>query len=137
PTQFTFPMLKRFMHHRIKAIAAIHDELADPARAVSDENIATVFNLLCLEENLYMHAPAALAYQPLWQHLQPSSEQRQAHMAGLKHILALRGGVGRIGNSRGLQSFIIRWVCTSLGCRIIFSLPQSYEPGASYDPDEE
>lgn len=47
------------------------------------------------------------------------------------------GSVGYIGNARGLQSFLPRWVCTALACRIIVTLPQSYKPGQSCNPDQE
>ncbi|KAK1828063.1 hypothetical protein QBC39DRAFT_162517 [Podospora conica] len=137
PNRCNFLVLERFMHHRGEAIAAINSNLADPVRSISDENIAAVFNLLCIEENLYMHAPGALAHQPMWEHLEPNAEKRQTHMTGLKQMLAMRGGVGHIGKARGLQSFILRWVCTAVACRIIFTLPQSYEPGLSCDPDQE
>lgn len=130
-------LLERFMHHRVGAIAAVHRDLQDNQRAMSDETIATVFNLLVTEENLYYHAPAALANEPMWSHLQPTPEQRKAHMAGLKHMLKLRGGVSRIGNMRGLQAFILRWVCTAVGCRIVFTLPRAYRPPSAVDDPED
>ncbi|KAK5658075.1 hypothetical protein OQA88_2631 [Cercophora sp. LCS_1] len=130
-------LLQRFMHHRVRTIEAVQQDIADPQKAITNENIATVFNLLCIEENLYLHASEQLSHDPMWVHLQPTPEQRQTHMSGLKRMLALRGGVGKIGNARGLQAFIIRWVCTALGCRIIFSLPRSYMDGEGWDPDEE
>lgn len=130
-------LLERFMHHRVRTIEAVQRNLGDPREAVTDENIATVFNLLCIEENLYLHAADQLADNPMWLHLQPTPAQRQMHMNGLKRMLSLRGGVGNIENARGLQAFIIRWVCTALGCRIIFSLPRSYRQGEGWDPDEE
>ncbi|KAK3381075.1 hypothetical protein B0H63DRAFT_196116 [Podospora didyma] len=127
PHQSPF-LLERFMHHRVQAISSIQHDLDDSKRALSDENIATVFHMLCIEENLYLHASDALASDPVWRHLQPDSAQREAHMAGLKRMLALRGGVARLGEMRGLQCFLIRWVCTSLGCRLVFSLPPTYRP---------
>ncbi|KAK0738184.1 hypothetical protein B0T18DRAFT_394520 [Schizothecium vesticola] len=121
PSQYNFPALERFIHHRVEAIAAIKRNLQDPVNAVSDENITTVYNLPCIEENLYIHYPDTLASQPLWNHLQPSPAQRQTHMAGLKRILILRGGIGRIGNSHsrrpGARFFRVRNVQLQLGQR--------------------
>ncbi|KAK0710123.1 hypothetical protein B0T26DRAFT_861370 [Lasiosphaeria miniovina] len=127
PHQSPF-LVERFMHHRLEAISSVHRDLGDAERALSDENIATVFNLLCIEENLFLHASDALAINPAWRHLQPDTAQRQVHLDGLKRMLALRGGVAQLGEMRGLQAFLIRWVCTSLGCRITFSLPHMYNP---------
>ncbi|KAK0707311.1 hypothetical protein B0H67DRAFT_496362 [Lasiosphaeris hirsuta] len=133
--------LERFMHHRLGSIGAIQADLATPARALSNENIATVFHLLCIEENLMLHAPGALSAHAMWAHLQPDSGQRAAHLAGLKRMLALRGGLAALGDMRGLQSFMIRWVCTSLGCRLVFALPRFYRPsepaGADDDDDDD
>ncbi|KAK0744378.1 hypothetical protein B0T21DRAFT_407487 [Apiosordaria backusii] len=128
-------LLERFMHHRVQAISHIQSALADPTRALSDENIATVFQMLCIEENLFLYAGDALKDHPAWKHLQPDTTQRQAHLAGLKKMLALRGGIARLDGMKGLQAFIIRWVCTSLACRLVFSLPPpSHQNGYLYPP---
>ncbi|KAK0673137.1 hypothetical protein QBC41DRAFT_352855 [Cercophora samala] len=111
------------MYHRIQAISHIQSALADPTRALSDENIATVFQMLCIEENLFLYVGDALKDYPGWKHLQPDTAQRQAHLGGLKKMLSLRGGIARLDGMKGLQAFIIRWVCTSLACRLVFSLP--------------
>ncbi|KAK4643721.1 hypothetical protein QC761_405670 [Podospora bellae-mahoneyi] len=121
-------LLEQFMHHRIQAISHIQAALADPSRALSDENIATVFHMLCIEENLFLHAGDSLRDHPAWKHLQPDVSQRQAHLAGLKRMLFLRGGIARLDGMKGLQAFIIRWVCTSLACRLVFSLPPPSHP---------
>jgi hypothetical protein len=73
----------------------------------------------------------------MWLYLQPTPDQRQAHFAGLKRMLELRWGVARIGNMRGLRSFIVRWICTALGCRIVFTLPRAYRLGEPEDPEED
>ncbi|KAK4666236.1 hypothetical protein QC763_405670 [Podospora pseudopauciseta] len=122
-------LLEQFMHHRIQAISHIQAALADPSRALSDENIATVFQMLCIEENLFLYAGDSLKDHPAWKHLQPDVSQRQAHLAGLKRMLFLRGGIARLDGMKGLQAFIIRWVCTSLACRLVFSLPPPSHPG--------
>ncbi|KAK4184647.1 hypothetical protein QBC35DRAFT_391270 [Podospora australis] len=114
------------MHHRIQAISHIQQCLADPTSALSDETVASVFQMLCIEENLILHAgDEAFTEYPAWKHMQPDSSQRKAHMAGLKRMLALRGGISELGNTRGLQAFLIRWVCTSLACRLVFALPDT------------
>lgn len=114
------------MHHRINAIAQIQSALSETgpkSRALSDENVATVFQMLCIEENLFLHAGDSLAADPAWKHLQPDKNQREAHLNGLKRMLSLRGGLEGLGEMKGLQAFMIRWVCTSLACRLAFSLP--------------
>ncbi|KAH8897322.1 hypothetical protein GQ53DRAFT_743069 [Thozetella sp. PMI_491] len=123
---------ERFMYHRIQAIAAVHQDLAGPQQALSDGNIATVFCLLSAEENLHAHAIAAHA--GAWQHLQPDSAQRAAHLAGLKQMLALRGGVISLGNTRAVQSFVIRWARTARNCRLVCLIPQAMpSPTAAED----
>ncbi|KAK4159960.1 hypothetical protein QBC43DRAFT_326172 [Cladorrhinum sp. PSN259] len=117
-------LLERFMYHRLQAIQQIQSALADSNRAISDENIATVFQMLCIEENLFLHAGDGLAAHPGWRYLQPDKAQREAHLDGLKRMLALRGGLEALCEMRGLQAFVIRWVCTSLACRLVFSLPK-------------
>ena len=37
------------LFHRLHAIAAVQSNLTDPRQALSDENIAAVLNLLCVE----------------------------------------------------------------------------------------
>ncbi|KAK3988038.1 hypothetical protein QBC44DRAFT_330327 [Cladorrhinum sp. PSN332] len=80
--------------------------------------------MLCIEENLFLHAGDSLGADPAWKHLQPDKTQREAHLEGLKKMLSLRGGLEELGDMRGLQAFVIRWVCTSLACRLVFSLPK-------------
>ncbi|KAK4224018.1 hypothetical protein QBC38DRAFT_424312 [Podospora fimiseda] len=121
-------LLERFMHHRVQTIKHIQSALSDPTTALSDENIATVFQMLCIEENLFLHADGdSLSQNPAWKHLSPDKSQREAHLEGLKRMLSLRGGVEALKEMRGLQAFVIRWVCTSLGCRLVFSLPKPRE----------
>ena len=92
------------LQHRVQAIAAVQRNLADPEKAVSNENIAAVFNLLCVEENLFLPAFAPVARSLL----QADAVQRMAHMSGLKEMIGLRGGLRGLASNRALQSFLLR-----------------------------
>ena len=92
------------LHHKLLAIAAVQKNLGDPEKAVSDENIAAVFNLLCVEENLFLPAFAPIARF----RLQADAAQRLAHMRGLKEMIGLRGGLCGLASNRALQSFLLR-----------------------------
>jgi hypothetical protein len=45
------------LRYRVETITAVQKNLADPQKATSDVNIASVFSLLCLEENLQGRPP--------------------------------------------------------------------------------
>ena len=97
--------LLQAMQFRLQAVMAIQDNLSDPEKAVSDENIAAVFNLLCVEENLFL---PAFDDKIGGTQLRPDHAQRLAHMNGLKGLINMRGGVMSLGKSRALQMFLIR-----------------------------
>ncbi|KAK3332883.1 hypothetical protein B0T19DRAFT_483046 [Cercophora scortea] len=129
-------MADRFMHHRLQAMAAIqralshNDDLNNKHTALSDESIATVFNLVCTEEILALHAsrtnPTHMTNKPARLLLQPDPAQRRAHLAGWNRMLALRGGVTRLQS--GLQSFVMRWAYVALSCMLmsLYNQPHMY-----------
>jgi hypothetical protein len=89
-------------YHRAQAIADINANLSDPTRRVSDENIAAVFNLLCVEESLET-LPALKR-----RHKSGSDmSQRLIHLNGLKQMVDLRGGLGNLRSNRCLEAFIL------------------------------
>jgi hypothetical protein len=92
------------LSHRVQAIAAVQANLSDPVRAISDENIAAVFNLVCVEGNLLTSAFDAIGDVQL----RPDLQQRTVHLNGLRQMVVMRGGLGNLRRIRGLQSFIIR-----------------------------
>ncbi|CAH0044557.1 unnamed protein product [Clonostachys solani] len=114
---------KSFLEHRILAIAAVQQNLASEELALTDENIAAVFSLLCVEENFYIHATEI--YSKAGRYLQQDDIQRATHLAGLQRMLSIRGGAGSLESSRVLQAFIIRWICTPRGCRLAYVIPQA------------
>ncbi|KAK3693123.1 hypothetical protein B0T22DRAFT_373786 [Podospora appendiculata] len=135
-------MADRFMHHRLLAIAAIqralssHNDSSAPHTALSDESIATVFNLVCTEEILALHAsraPTRPDNNSVRLLLQPDPAQRRAHLAGWNRMLALRGGLARLNG--GLQSFVMRWAYVALSCMLmsLYNLPHMYRvsPGST------
>src|ERR1700750_34638 len=42
------------LHHRAAAIAAVNENISIPELALSDANLAAVFNLLCVEETMFL-----------------------------------------------------------------------------------
>ncbi|KAL6691744.1 hypothetical protein J3F84DRAFT_397515 [Trichoderma pleuroticola] len=86
------------LHHRGRAIIAVQHNLADLTVAISDENIAAVFNLLCVEESMFLPIFTATSL------FKPDINQRQAHMRGLKETIRLRGGVHGLGSFKPLHS---------------------------------
>ncbi len=91
-------------YHRVKAINAVREALADREQAVSDETIAAVFHLLCFEENLFN--PALSAGK-----MRPDTAQRAAHVRGLREMIRLRGGISGLSSGTGkvLRVFILRY----------------------------
>ncbi|KXJ94857.1 hypothetical protein Micbo1qcDRAFT_160160 [Microdochium bolleyi] len=96
-------------HHKMHAIKKVQEGLADPVKAVSDENIAAVFNLMCIEENLF------LPEVPQTEELHADQRQRIAHMNGLKEMIRLRGGVHGLASSKMLQHLIVRHTVPQVG----------------------
>ncbi len=92
------------LDHRSKAISAVQANLLGMNTAVSDENIAAVFNLLCVEVNIHLPASSVLSGSQI----RPDRAQRLVHMNGLRCMIRMRGGLH--GLSRGLQSFLLRFV---------------------------
>jgi hypothetical protein len=90
--------------HRARAISMIQNNLQDSLSAISDENIAAVFNLLCVEENLLLPAYAPLSNTQL----QGDMKRRLIHMQGLRDMIGLRGGLRAMGSARTLRSFLLR-----------------------------
>ncbi|KAK4079687.1 transcriptional regulator family: Fungal Specific TF [Trichoderma harzianum] len=90
------------LYHKGRAIIAVQHNLADSTLAISDENIAAVFNLLCVEENMFLPIFTATSL------FKPDINQRQAHMQGLKEMIRLRGGVHGLGSFKPLQHLLIR-----------------------------
>lgn len=70
--------LERFIHHRLASWPPSKPTSRLPCRAPSSENIATVFHLLCIEDNFLLHGLDALAACPMWTRLQPEPAQRAA-----------------------------------------------------------
>lgn len=95
------------LHHRGRAITAVQHNLADSTLAISDENIAAVFNLLCVEENMFLPIFTTTSL------FKPDVNQRQAHLQGLKEMIRLRGGVHGLGSFKPLQHLLIRYVINS------------------------
>lgn len=96
----------RCLFHRVQSIVAIQENLNNPAEATSNENIAAVFNLACVEGNLLMPAFQVDNYAPL----RFDNAQIQVHLNGLRRMIGLRGGIANLGGIHGLQSFMIRLV---------------------------
>jgi hypothetical protein len=117
------------VEHKVRAIEAIRDNLNDAREATSDENIAAVFNLLCVEENLFRDqfftrgapgvgpgagtgaGPASMVRHSV----QPDNRQRLAHLYGLRDMIRMRAGLLGLWSSGTLQartlvSFLIRYV---------------------------
>ncbi|KAM7208302.1 hypothetical protein V8F20_001280 [Naviculisporaceae sp. PSN 640] len=119
-------LVERFMYHRIQAMAAIRRNLADPELALSDESLASVFNMVCSEEILALEASQGLASNPAWALLGPDDTQREAHMVGWRRMVQLRGGLRAL--STRLQSFVVRWGHSALSNVLIsmYSLPHMY-----------
>ena len=90
------------LRHRASAIKAVQKNLADPVKAISDENIAAVFSLLCLEENLFSTSFSSLIG------IQQNTAHLSAHAKGLKDMLRLRGGATGTSSSKLLQHLITR-----------------------------
>ncbi len=84
---------------------SVQKSLADPQKAVSDENIAAVFSLLCLEESLFL---PQFSSRP---ELQPDLAVLLSHTKGLAEMVRLRGGIHGLSSSRFLQHLIIRYIC--------------------------
>ncbi|VUC23270.1 unnamed protein product [Clonostachys rosea] len=105
------------------SIAAVQQNLASEELALTDENIAAVFSLLCAEENFSIHATEI--YSKTGRYLQQDNKQRATHLAGLQRMLSIRGGARSLESSRMLQAFIIRWICTPRGCRLDYVVPQA------------
>ena len=95
-----------FMYHRIQAVAAVQRNLSNPSEALREENIAAVFNLLCVEDNVALCDLYGVGK------LQVDSEQRVVHLNGLKRMIKSKGGIRSLGKLKGLQSFLVRYVCT-------------------------
>lgn len=89
-------------YHRRRAIAIVQENLNDMNGATSDENIAAVFNLICVEETLF-----APNFVPTPQ-LQPDISRKLIHLKGLREMVRLRGGVHALANNKSLQQIIIR-----------------------------
>ena len=119
-------LFERFMHHRIQAMAAIRRNLADSQMALSDENLATVFNLVVIEETLAIERSRGLGNNPAWTLLGPDEAQREAHVVGWRRMLALRGGVRALAPA--FQSFVLRWGYSALSNLLIslYSKPHLY-----------
>ncbi|KAF3075437.1 hypothetical protein CFAM422_002505 [Trichoderma lentiforme] len=90
------------LHHRGRAINAVQHNLADSTLAISNENIAAVFNLLCVEENMFLPIFTATSL------FKPDINQRQTHMQGLKEMIRLRGGAHGLSSFKPLQHLLIR-----------------------------
>lgn len=97
--------LLQAMQFRLQAVTAIQSNLSDLQSAASDENIAAVFNLLCVEENLFL---PSFDDNIGGSKLRPDHAQRLVHMNGLKGLISMRGGVISLGKTRALQMFLIR-----------------------------
>ena len=93
------------MQFRLQAVSAVQKNLSQHETAASDENIAAVFNLLCVEENIFLPTFDDMIGGT---QLRPDHAQRLAHMDGLKTLIGLRGGVMALGKSRALHMFLIR-----------------------------
>ncbi|KAF2875000.1 hypothetical protein BDV95DRAFT_603771 [Massariosphaeria phaeospora] len=96
------------LFHRAEAIAAINAAISspDPNLGISDANIGAVFNLLSVEESLFL--PELL---PARSH-EEQPNQREIHLNGLRRMVQLRGGLGAINSNRILQAFIL-WHSTA------------------------
>ncbi|KAJ5137979.1 hypothetical protein N7526_004212 [Penicillium atrosanguineum] len=97
------------LRHRASAIEAVQKNLADPVKAISDMNIAAVFSLLCLEENLFSTSFSSLTG------IKQDPAHLVAHAKGLKDMLRLRGGATGISSSKLLQHLIARYCVTRAG----------------------
>jgi hypothetical protein len=101
--------METILHHRAEAIAAVNLAISslDPDRAISDANVGAVFNLLCVEESLFL---------PYFQDERSHDDgpnQREIHLNGLRSMLKMRGGLQAIKSNRILQAFIL-WCVTVL-----------------------
>ncbi|KAL3957003.1 hypothetical protein ACCO45_007581 [Purpureocillium lilacinum] len=108
--------------HRVRAVVAIQQNLEDPLAALSDNNLAAVFNLLCVEENLLLPSFAHLAGT----HLRPDETAMRSHMRGLRDMIGLRGGLGSMSNAKTLRSFLLRAECLNQDIEAWITSPVSY-----------
>ncbi|KAF3051998.1 hypothetical protein E8E11_010876 [Didymella keratinophila] len=103
--------VQTILHHRAKAISAVHKALSTQDRAVrfSDATLGAVFNLLTVEEGLMMPVfKDEIAYDE-----QPNA--MNMHLSGLREMLNLRGGLKAVGTNRILQAFILWYVSPHFG----------------------
>lgn len=106
------------LYHRLQAINAVQSNLADKTQALSDENIAAVLNLLCVEENVLVAAMVS----PSGHKIKPDPAQRRVHMDGLRQMIQLRGGIQSLNKLRCLQSLLIRHT----GAQAVTSFDESF-----------
>ena len=94
------------MRHKLIAIRMINDKLSDPVEAVKDESLGAVVAIINTE----------ISYG--------SAEESARHMAGLRAMIKMRGGIETIGNGiAGLLQRLVGW--TDLNYAELHGLPLS------------
>ena len=87
--------------HSLLCVSALHFYMTHSGSSPGDANMAAVFNLLCVEETMFL---------PTFKQegeLARDSAHRDVHLRGLLRMVELRGGVRNLEN-RCLQAFIVR-----------------------------
>jgi hypothetical protein len=98
------------MRHKLIAIRMINDKLSDPVEAVRDESLGAVVAIINAE----------IAYG--------SAEESARHMAGLRAMIKMRGGIETIGNGiAGLLQRLVGW--TDLNYAELHGLPLIFTKG--------
>jgi hypothetical protein len=100
----TFAGHPSVMRHKLVAIRMINEKLSDPVEAVRDESLGAVVAIINAE----------VAYG--------SAEESARHMAGLRAMIKMRGGIETIGDGMGgLLQRLVGW--TDLNYAELHSLP--------------
>jgi hypothetical protein len=97
--------METIVHHKTKAIEAVNSALSNPDQRIylSDANIGTVFNLLCIDEGLLSPYVKNLSKEAFEDQL----IKREVHLNGLRNMVHMRGGLKGMSSNRILQSFIL------------------------------
>jgi hypothetical protein len=116
------------LEQKMHAMAVIRKNLSDGRLALSDANIAAVFNLVCLEEKIFLYAVTLgqreLRRSPALVTLVRSSLQtRTAHMNGLKRMIEVRGGIPALNSLPVLQLYFIRWSVKARSVPLLMAIP--------------
>lgn len=85
--------------YKTRAVGAINSQLKDITSRVDDNNVASVFMLLTLEEMTIADKSQA--------DIERSKNERDIHRDGLKEMIRQRGGLAALTTNPNLQIFIL------------------------------